>query len=64
MSVSKIAGQYENLQSRALPWASVYALSAAILVGVSILTVIGFASPEVLHNAAHDIRHSMIFPCH
>ena len=64
MSVSKLTGRYESLQSHALAWASVYALSAAILIGVSILAVIGFANPEVIHNAAHDIRHSMIFPCH
>jgi cobalt transporter subunit CbtB len=24
----------------------------------------GFAHPNLLHNAAHDWRHSMSFPCH
>lgn len=24
----------------------------------------GFAHPEVIHNAAHDVRHAFAFPCH
>jgi len=24
----------------------------------------GFASPQALHDAAHDARHAMSFPCH
>ncbi len=24
----------------------------------------GFAHPEALHNAVHDARHSLAFPCH
>jgi cobalt transporter subunit CbtB len=32
--------------------------------GVMLLFVVGFAGPEVLHNAAHDSRHSFSFPCH
>lgn len=39
------------------------ALSAAAL-GVLILFVVGFAQPEVLHNAAHDTRHALATPCH
>ncbi len=54
----------EKTTSKDLPWASVYAISAAILAGITILTVVGFASPEVIHNAAHDLRHGMVFPCH
>ena len=34
------------------------ALGAVIVFGV------GFAAPELIHNAAHDTRHSMSFPCH
>ena len=32
--------------------------------GLSLLWVVGFAQPEFLHNAAHDSRHSVAFPCH
>jgi cobalt transporter subunit CbtB len=34
------------------------ALGAVIVFGV------GFAGPELIHNAAHDTRHSINFPCH
>jgi cobalt transporter subunit CbtB len=37
---------------------------AAILLGVVILYAAGFASAPLLHNAAHDTRHSQGFPCH
>lgn len=39
------------------------ALFAAAL-GAFILFVVGFAQPEVLHNAAHDTRHALATPCH
>ena len=31
------------------------------LVGVG---VVGFSHIDVIHNAAHDVRHSNAFPCH
>lgn len=34
------------------------------LVGVAFLFLAGFASPELVHNAAHDARHAFAFPCH
>jgi cobalt transporter subunit CbtB len=37
---------------------------AAILLGVVILYAAGIASAPLLHNAAHDTRHSQGFPCH
>jgi cobalt transporter subunit CbtB len=39
------------------------ALVAATL-GVGLLFVSGFAPATMLHNAAHDWRHSHNFPCH
>ena len=36
----------------------------AALIGAFILLGVGFAQPEVLHNAAHDARHAFAFPCH
>ncbi|MGI9331556.1 MAG: CbtB domain-containing protein [Gammaproteobacteria bacterium] len=35
-----------------------------ILLGAFLLMAAGFASPEAVHNAAHDTRHSFSFPCH
>ena len=42
----------------------VVAVTAAILIGTLIVATVGFAGPEVVHNAAHDLRHSLAFPCH
>jgi len=36
----------------------------AALLGVSLIYGVGLASPSALHNAAHDSRHSLSFPCH
>jgi cobalt transporter subunit CbtB len=35
-----------------------------IFLATSLLFVTGFAETSVLHNAAHDGRHSASFPCH
>ncbi len=37
--------------------------SAAIL-GFLIVCGVGLAPMDVVHNAAHDARHSFAFPCH
>ncbi len=41
-------------------------LSGALLLafGLALLAGAGFAGSEVLHNAAHDTRHALGFPCH
>ncbi len=36
----------------------------AALLGLGLLYAAGFAEMDVLHNAAHDARHSAAFPCH
>ena len=35
-----------------------------IAFGFSMIMLFGFASPELIHDAAHDLRHIMTFPCH
>jgi cobalt transporter subunit CbtB len=37
---------------------------AALIFGVGIIFAVGFAPMGVAHNAAHDARHSLAFPCH
>ncbi|NNC67318.1 MAG: CbtB-domain containing protein [Gammaproteobacteria bacterium] len=65
MSIAREAtGLLIRIQTKTIPWANVYAISAAILTGVFIISAVGIAGPEVLHNAAHDIRHGLAFPCH
>ncbi len=39
------------------------AIGAALL-GLGLLFGAGLAQPNVLHNAAHDSRHALSFPCH
>ncbi len=34
------------------------------LLGVFIIGFVGFSHMDVVHNAGHDYRHSMAFPCH
>ena len=45
-------------QSRAIP------LGLAAVLGLAIVWIVGFSHVEAAHNAAHDYRHSMAFPCH
>ncbi len=44
--------------SKALP------IVMVALLGVFIVGGVGFSHIEAVHNAAHDYRHSMAFPCH
>ena len=39
-------------------------LLLAACLGIVIVGVVGFSHVEAAHNAAHDYRHSMAFPCH
>lgn len=65
MSLAKDASNLLiQAQTSTISWANVYAVSAAIVTGVLIISAVGFAGPEILHNAAHDIRHGLAFPCH
>ena len=40
------------------------AAGIALILGLGLIFLTGFAYPEVVHNAAHDTRHSLSFPCH
>ena len=35
-----------------------------LFLGLFLLAGVGFAGPELIHNAAHDTRHAVGFPCH
>jgi cobalt transporter subunit CbtB len=39
-------------------------LALAGLLGIFVIGFLGFSHMEAVHNAAHDYRHSMAFPCH
>ncbi|MES1179727.1 MAG: CbtB domain-containing protein [Hyphomicrobium sp.] len=49
----------EQDRAKALPAALV-----AIAFGAALVFTVGFAHPSTLHNAAHDTRHALSFPCH
>jgi cobalt transporter subunit CbtB len=36
----------------------------AAAIGAFIIGMVGFSQMSVAHNAGHDYRHSMAFPCH
>lgn len=58
-NVTSNATQTQTLASaRALP------IAMAFMLGVLLVAGAGFASASALHNAAHDQRHSLGFPCH
>lgn len=42
----------------------VAASAVCFAVGAALLFAVGFAHSTILHNAAHDVRHSFVFPCH
>ncbi len=40
------------------------AATIAIVLGFFLVFAAGLAHPEALHNAVHDTRHALAFPCH
>ncbi|MEE8308770.1 MAG: CbtB domain-containing protein [Hyphomicrobium sp.] len=40
------------------------AAAVAFVFGVGLVFMTGFAHPTTIHNAAHDTRHALSFPCH
>lgn len=39
-------------------------IALAALLGVGLIFVAGFANSATIHDAAHDQRHAIAFPCH
>jgi cobalt transporter subunit CbtB len=48
----------------ALSVARAVPLVMVALLGIFIIGGVGFSHIAAVHNAAHDYRHSMGFPCH
>ena len=62
MSVSIIS---KSTKSSSLSTAESKAASVlAMALGSAMIFMIGFSHIDVVHNAAHDTRHSSAFPCH
>lgn len=39
-------------------------LSASVALGLVVLYGVAFAESPIAHNAAHDVRHVTVKPCH
>jgi len=39
-------------------------LATVAFLGLALIFVTGFARASVAHDSAHDVRHSIGFPCH
>ena len=55
---AKVSAATSLTASRAVP------IFMAALLGIFLIGGVGFSHIEAVHNAAHDYRHSMGFPCH
>jgi cobalt transporter subunit CbtB len=42
----------------------VSACAFAFILGLGIVLLTGFSHVDAVHNAAHDTRHALAFPCH
>ena len=52
-------------QTRAVPLRKARVIAmATLLVGLGLVFVTGFSYSATVHNAAHDTRHALAFPCH
>ncbi|MGA1833785.1 MULTISPECIES: CbtB domain-containing protein [Rhizobium] len=47
-----------------VPASKIIPLGMSALLGLFMVGFVGFSHLEVVHNAAHDTRHSLAFPCH
>jgi cobalt transporter subunit CbtB len=43
---------------------AILAALSAFALGFTMLFVVGFSHSDLIHAAAHDVRHSAGFPCH
>ena len=44
--------------------AAIWPICVAAALGFAIVYLVGFAGSHTIHAAAHDVRHSLNFPCH
>jgi cobalt transporter subunit CbtB len=62
VATARIAGSELLVQGAAVgsKWPALF----AVILGAVVLFGVGFSDLSVAHNAAHDTRHAMVFPCH
>ena len=64
MATAQVISQATS-QTHTAPRASTIAVAVLMaFFGLSLVWASGFANADMLHNGAHDSRHSLVFPCH
>lgn len=58
MTADRIASSLVLLDQRLL------AGLVCLILGLGLTVAVGFAGADTIHNAAHDTRHAIGFPCH
>jgi cobalt transporter subunit CbtB len=53
-----------QLETRSTALSKPLQIACAFILGSVILYGAGFVSTAAVHNAAHDVRHAQVFPCH
>jgi cobalt transporter subunit CbtB len=64
MTIESAPPALDSERAGPAPRAALWPALAAAGLGCILLYVVGFAGADVVHEAAHDARHSMNFPCH
>jgi cobalt transporter subunit CbtB len=59
MQTQSLSGHLIN--SAARPFIPAF---SAMVFGLMLVLLVGFAPVPAVHNAAHDTRHTAAFPCH
>lgn len=55
----------QSTRSEASSHINVRVIAAMVFIfGAGLVFTVGFAHSAYLHNAAHDTRHALAFPCH
>ncbi len=62
--LGSLATQSHHSGSVASPLAAAGSAMLAIVFGILLLYGAGLAQPQAIHDAAHDSRHGLAFPCH
>ncbi len=64
--VKTVAAQSHGIDDQQVVTRTAVVLPAVVaaLLGLFILYGVGIAQPNLIHNAAHDTRHALAFPCH
>ena len=53
-----------SIQTSSLTQSRRLVAAATLAFGLGLVFLAGFANSAAVHNAAHDTRHAMAFPCH